>query len=111
MIPVIKKFKNLQSLRLTSEKITDKSLQYLKKLQHLEVINIYTEEFKRIPSIDRTLANRYQLELGDVQKWLSMTRWSQEQFSTQVIENVQNTLLDLNLISNNIAPGRILTSL
>lgn len=77
----------------------------------LEVINMYTEEFKRIPSIDRTLANRYQLELGDVQKWLGMTRWSQEQINTQVIENVQNTLLDLNLISNKIEPSRILTSL
>ncbi|QBA64121.1 substrate-binding domain-containing protein [Muriicola soli] len=77
----------------------------------LEVINTYTVDFKRIPSIDRTLANRYQLELEDIQKWLGMTRWSQSQIESQVIDNVINTLFNLNLVSNKIDPRLFLTNL
>lgn len=77
----------------------------------LEVINLYTSEFKRIPSIDRTLANRYGLPLDDVQNWLGMTRWSQGQIQAEIIDYVQDTLLDLNLISNKIRSEQILTNL
>jgi hypothetical protein len=81
-------------------------------LQHiLEVINLYTSEFKRIPSIDRTLANRYGLLLEDIQKWMGMTRWTQRQMDVQTIHNVQTTLLDLNLISKCLDPEKILTKL
>lgn len=53
-------------------------------LEHiLEVINLYTEEFKIIPSIDRTLANRYEQKLEDIQDWLHITQWSQKQLSKE----------------------------
>ncbi|MBD0776434.1 ABC transporter substrate-binding protein [Maribacter sp. ANRC-HE7] len=64
----------------------------------LEIINIYTDDFKKIPSIDRTLANRYEQKLEDIQEWLSMTRWSQSQLKPQTVEKVQDTLMDLKLI-------------
>ncbi|MEX0290620.1 MAG: substrate-binding domain-containing protein [Flavobacteriaceae bacterium] len=64
----------------------------------LEVINLYTSEFRQIPSIDRTLANRYKLQLEDVQKWLSITRWSQDQIKIETIDYVKDTLIDLKLI-------------
>lgn len=81
-------------------------------LRHiLEVINVYTEDFKRIPSIDRTLANRYGLTLEDIQMWLGMTKWTQDQLELHVIDNVQSVLFDLNLISKKLAPGEILTRL
>ncbi|MEO1010055.1 MAG: substrate-binding domain-containing protein [Bacteroidota bacterium] len=64
----------------------------------LEIINRYTLEFKQIPSIDRTLANRYGQRLEDIREWLSLTRWSQEQLSTQDIDNVINMLYQLKLI-------------
>ncbi|MEE9361013.1 MAG: substrate-binding domain-containing protein [Cellulophaga sp.] len=68
-------------------------------LKHiLEVINIYTEEFKSIPSIDRTLANGYSQKLEDIKEWLSITKWSQKQLPEKVLQKVQNTLLDLKLI-------------
>ena len=68
-------------------------------LKHiLEIINIYTADFKRIPSIDRTLANRYEQQLEDIQEWLSLTRWSQSQISEETIKGVQETLLQLQLI-------------
>ena len=68
-------------------------------LKHiLEIINIYTADFKRIPSIDRTLANRYEQQLEDIQEWLSLTRWSKSQISDETIKGVQETLLQLQLI-------------
>ena len=44
----------------------------------LEIINATTEEFKYIPSIDRTLATRYHQKLEDIQQWLQQTQWSQK---------------------------------
>ncbi|MDX1314608.1 MAG: substrate-binding domain-containing protein [Eudoraea sp.] len=76
----------------------------------LNTINGYTREFKQIPSIDRTLANRYKQQLEDIREWLSKTEWSQKQIDRQVIDNVINTLFDLNLISNKINPEDILTN-
>jgi ABC-type nitrate/sulfonate/bicarbonate transport system substrate-binding protein len=68
----------------------------------LEIINVYTREFKQIPSIDRTLANRYGLELNEVQQWMSLTEWSQKQILIETIENVLDILDDLKLLSNSI---------
>ena len=68
-------------------------------LEHiLEVINRYTLEFKSIPSIDRSLANRYGQKLDDIQNWLSQTRWSQKQIEIQTLHKVNRTLLELSLI-------------
>ena len=70
-------------------------------LKHiLEVINTYTSEFKQIPSIDRTLSNRYEQKLEDIQEWLSKTTWGQEQLSEATINEVQSRLHGLNLISD-----------
>lgn len=65
----------------------------------LEIINTYTSEIRHIPSIDRTLANRYGQQLEDIQQWLSLTRWSQSQLSAANLQKVQDTLLDLKLIN------------
>lgn len=64
----------------------------------LEIINITTEEFKEIPSIDKTLATRYNLKIDDIQDWLSITEWSQEKLNKKTFEKVQNQLFDLNII-------------
>lgn len=80
-------------------------------LQHiLEVINTYTSEFKMIPSIDKTLANAYGQKLIDIQEWLSLTRWSQSKLSATTLSNIQNTLLDLNLITKKLKVDTILYS-
>ncbi|MBO0341032.1 MAG: substrate-binding domain-containing protein [Bacteroidota bacterium] len=68
-------------------------------LKHvLEVINTYTSEFKQIPSIDRTLSNRYEQKLEDIQEWLSKTTWGQEQLSEATVNEVQTRLHNLKLI-------------
>jgi ABC-type nitrate/sulfonate/bicarbonate transport system substrate-binding protein len=67
--------------------------------QILEIINITTQEFKEIPSIDKTLASRYNLKLEDIQQWLSITQWSQRQLSTEMLNKIQNQLFDLSIIN------------
>lgn len=64
----------------------------------LDIINETTSEFKDIPSIDKTIANRYNLKLSDVQEWLSLTSWSQEVLNNETIDKIQNELFELNII-------------
>ena len=69
----------------------------------LDVINRTTLEFKSIPSIDRTLASRFNQEVEDIQNWLKLTRWSQKQLSEKDFITVQEQLFKLNVISNTLA--------
>ncbi len=64
----------------------------------LEIINQTTEEFKDIPSIDRTLASNYKQKIEDIQAWLSLTHWSQKTLSEKMLNKVQNQLLELKII-------------
>lgn len=64
----------------------------------LEIINRATEEFKGIPSIDKSLSERYHQKQEDIQEWLSLTEWSQKQLSEQMLNKVQNQLLELSII-------------
>ncbi|NMH89526.1 substrate-binding domain-containing protein [Flavivirga algicola] len=64
----------------------------------LEIINNTTTEFKEIPSIDKTIANRYKQQLEDVQDWLNITEWSQSLIDKQTIMTVQKQLHMLNII-------------
>lgn len=66
----------------------------------LEIINNTTIEFKSIPSIDKTLASRYNQKLEDIQEWLRLTRWSQKKLDNATFDKVQNQLFELNLIEN-----------
>lgn len=71
----------------------------------LEIINIYTADFKNIPSIDRTLSNTYDQKLEDIQHWLSLTQWSQKNLDIKIVSDVQKTLMDLKLIDR-ILPAK-----
>ncbi|MEM6685911.1 MAG: substrate-binding domain-containing protein [Bacteroidota bacterium] len=64
----------------------------------LDIINEMTATFKDIPNIDETIAARYEQQLDDVQKWLSLTEWSQELIDEETIEKVQDKLLSLDII-------------
>jgi hypothetical protein len=64
----------------------------------LEIINQTTEEFKEIPSIDRTLASKYGQQIDDIREWLSLTKWSQKPLSEQMLNKVQNQLFALSVI-------------
>ncbi len=92
---------------------TDKFLTAQKaSLRHItQVINVYTQEFKHIPSIDRTLSIRYQQQLDDIREWLSMTRWSQKQIEKKTLELVQSQLMELELIKHHLAVDLIIAPL
>lgn len=68
----------------------------------LEIINQTTSEFKSIPSIDRTIANRYEQEIDDVQEWLSLTEWSQDVINEKTINYVQDQLYSLDIIPKKV---------
>ena len=73
----------------------------------LEIINNTTREFKNIPSIDRTIANRYDQKLEDVQEWLSLTEWSQDLIDEKTVINVQEKLIALKIISNKLPYSKL----
>ena len=91
--------------------VTDKLLEKSPSLVNhiLEVINTYTEDFKDIPSIDRMLANRYEQKVEDIQEWLSITRWSQENITPIMVKNIQEQLERLAIIEKTLPYSKIVT--
>jgi hypothetical protein len=77
----------------------------------LEIINATTEEFKYIPSIDRTLASRYGQKVEDIQQWLSHTQWSQKNLDEKTVQIVQNQLFELNIISKKVDFNQIVKNI
>lgn len=69
----------------------------------LDIINQTTEEFQDIPSIDRTLTERYNQKIEDIQAWLKTTQWSQKKLDKKTFESVQNQLSELNIIEKKTA--------
>lgn len=78
------------------EEFLTNETQFLKTI--LSIINATTAEFKDIPSIDVTIANRYEQKLKDVQHWLSLTEWSQNNLDIQTLNKVQDQLFALKII-------------
>lgn len=70
--------------------------------QILEIINTTTQEFKEIPSIDRTLSVKYNLELTTVQEWLKLTHWSTKQFTNDAFDKLIEELLRLKIIEKKL---------
>jgi len=64
----------------------------------LQIINQTTKEFKHIPSIDKTLAIRYNQKLEDIQHWLQLTHWSQENIDKKNLDQIQNKLMEFDII-------------
>ena len=64
----------------------------------LEIINATTSEFKDIPSINRTLASKFDQKIEDINEWLSLTKWSQKPLSEKVLNKIQNQLFELKII-------------
>lgn len=66
--------------------------------QILEIINLSTQEFKEIPSIDKTLASKYHQKIEDIQEWLRLTEWSQKPLTENMLNKIQNQLFELKII-------------
>ncbi|MEM1336226.1 MAG: substrate-binding domain-containing protein [Bacteroidota bacterium] len=80
-------------------------------VQHiLETINLFTREFKYIPSIDSALANRYGQQLEDIRLWLTKTQWGQQQLDPKTLSTVIDTLSTLQLLGKMNDPRGFITS-
>ena len=78
----------------------------------LDIINNCTDDFKEIADIDNTLAIRYEQQLEDVQKWLSITEWNDEKaISEDLIANIQNKMVGFNVIKEKISSDKLIRNL
>lgn len=66
--------------------------------QILNIINKKTISFKSIANIDAVLVAKYHQKREDIQEWLSLTDWSQQQLSNEMLNKIQNQLLELKII-------------
>lgn len=81
--------------------------EFLEKEKHTvsliqEILEPTLDEFLMIPSIDRTIASRYGLELHEVTRWMSLTRWSTADFKPETLNIIQKQLIELGLMSKKI---------
>ncbi len=78
----------------------------------LDIINSYTEGFKEIEHIDNTLAIRYEQQLVDIQKWLSITEWNDGKPITEdLITAIQNKMVGFDVIKEKISSDKLIRNL
>lgn len=77
----------------------------------IDIVNQKSSEILNIPGIDEVFAERYGQKIEDIRKWMEITSWSQQQITEADLEEVQQQLLKLDLISNTIDSSCILYNL
>ena len=77
----------------------------------LQIINRQTQTFKEIPGIATELAQKFNQKQNDIAQWLTMTEWSQQPPSEDVLNKVQNQLLELSLIRKKATFAEIVSAL
>ncbi len=91
------------------EKVLDAMPDTIKTI--LDTINTSTSDFKHIPSIDKTLAYRYDQQLVDIRKWLQLTEWSQSQIQLDTLDTIQNYLHKVQIIDTKIDSKKLIFDL
>lgn len=80
--------------------------------QILAIINNQTRNFKKIPGIETILAKRYQQDIADIQKWLSITEWeSDHPIEEKLIDQVQNKMIDFGVIDSTINSNKLMKNM
>ncbi|WP_019038089.1 substrate-binding domain-containing protein [Psychroflexus tropicus] len=69
-------------------------------LNLLNPLNLKSKSLKSIPNIKELISKRYELDIKDIQDWLEITTWSQEQIGETDVNLTQKRLKDLNLIDH-----------
>ncbi|WP_158841657.1 substrate-binding domain-containing protein [Polaribacter sp. L3A8] len=65
----------------------------------LDIINAETKDFKEVKNIDKTLSNRYEQQIEDIQQWLKITEWNDgEPITKNLITSIQNKMIQFNVI-------------
>ncbi len=89
--------------------ILEKNSESIKQI--LKIINKKTSKFKQIFNIDKLLASKYNLKIEDIQEWLSITEWSQENLDSETLNKIQNQLFDLKIIDKKSTFATIVKSI
>jgi hypothetical protein len=92
----------------TDECIAQKEESLIKMLQ---IINIYSADFKEIPSIDRTIASHYDLQVGDVQQWLLRTEFSDQQLQAKTVKKISDQFLAVGISKEEITLEKLIHNL
>jgi ABC-type nitrate/sulfonate/bicarbonate transport system substrate-binding protein len=78
----------------------------------LDIINKQNQNFKEITNIDQILAKRYEQQVEDIQKWLSLTEWNHGQpITEQFISELQNKLITFNVINTKKNPTEFIKNM
>jgi ABC-type nitrate/sulfonate/bicarbonate transport system substrate-binding protein len=77
----------------------------------LEIINRKTADFKDVEDIDSVLADAFHQKKEDITEWLSMTKWSQQPPTEDMLNKVENQLLELGLIDKRVTFTQIVNAL
>ena len=77
----------------------------------LQIINRYSSDFKDIPSIDRTIASHYDLQVGDVQQWLLRTEFTDQQLDAKTVEKISKQFLTVGISKDPIKLNDLLFNL
>ena len=66
-------------------------------IKMLQIINRYSADFKDIPSIDRTIASHYDLQVGDVQQWLLRTEFTDKQLDAKTVAKISEQFINVGI--------------
>ncbi len=78
----------------------------------LDIINAETKDFKNIDNIDETLAERYEQQLDDIQKWLKITEWNDgKPITKNLITRIQNKMVQFNVIQEKKNSGEFIKNM
>ena len=77
----------------------------------IDIVNQKSSKILSMPGIDKVFSERYGQKIEDIRKWMEITSWSQQQIDEADLEEVQQQLLRLDLISNTIDSSCILYNL
>jgi ABC-type nitrate/sulfonate/bicarbonate transport system substrate-binding protein len=78
------------------------NLEYKTIKRVLNIINNITEKIKNIDNINESISFHYNQNINDVKEWLKQTNWSNKNISEKTLDDIQNKLLKLKIISNKL---------
>ena len=68
----------------------------------LNIVNNITEKIKNIDNINESISFQYNQNINDVKEWLKQTNWSNKNINKKTLDDIQNKLLKLKIISNKL---------
>ncbi|KGL63164.1 substrate-binding domain-containing protein [Polaribacter sp. Hel1_85] len=78
----------------------------------LDIINDETKDFKKINNIDKTLAERYEQQIEDIQQWLKITAWNDgKPITKNLITRIQNKMVKFNVIQEKKKSGEFIKNM